>query len=294
MEKEYATNRLAKYASYRGIAISAFEKSIGKAPSYLRNSKDITSSVLQKLMEVYPDLSIDWVITGQGLMIKSDKLNDRTKIEDTTVKARFKHLAEKHFGSDLKLMSENLNIQESRLSEILTDDAYLEYSDIINLNDNGVNIGWLLGGHGNMTISEIPSSSASKNTIKYYPAVSGSMGGVQFLDDPEESYVDIILPGFSECKYAMNAYGDSMHPVIKSGQVVILMEWTESFIDWGRIYLVVTKSGYRIIKYLKPSDNADAIRCESENKELNPAFDINKEDIHKLFLVKGWVCRDTI
>ena len=119
------------------------------------------------------------------------------------------------------------------------------------------------------------------------------MGGVEFLDDPNESYDDIILPGFSECKYAINAYGDSMHPVIKSGQVVILMEWTESFIDWGRIYLVVTKSGYRIIKYLKPSDNADAIRCESENKEYAP-FDISKEDIHKMFLVKGWICRDTI
>ncbi|WP_288530768.1 LexA family transcriptional regulator [uncultured Bacteroides sp.] len=135
---------------------------------------------------------------------------------------------------------------------------------------------------------------SARNAIKYYPAVSGSMGGVQFLDDPEESYVDIILPGFSECKYAINAYGDSMHPVIKSGQVVILMEWTERFIDWGRIYLVVTKTGYRTIKYLKPADNLNAIRCESENKELNPAFDIDKEDVLKLFLVKGWVCRDTI
>lgn len=161
-----------------------------------------------------------------------------------------------------------------------------------------LNLDWLITGEGPMFKSEASakktSYSINKNVIKYYPAVSGSMGGVQFLDDPEESYVDIILPGFSECKYAINAYGDSMHPVIKSGQVVILMEWMESFIDWGRIYLVVTKSGYRIIKYLKPSDNADAIRCESENKELNPAFDINKEDIHKLFLVKGWVCRDTI
>nr|WP_288795937.1 S24 family peptidase [uncultured Bacteroides sp.]DAK77794.1 MAG TPA: Repressor protein CI [Caudoviricetes sp.] len=156
---------------------------------------------------------------------------------------------------------------------------------------------WLLTGEGEMLKSEptiIKPQPKQQNVIKYFPTVSGSMGGVEFLDDPNESYDDIILPGFSECKYAINAYGDSMHPVIKSGQVVILMEWTESFIDWGRIYLVVTKSGYRIIKYLKPSDNADAIRCESENKELNPAFDINREDIHKLFLVKGWVCRDTI
>lgn len=155
---------------------------------------------------------------------------------------------------------------------------------------------WLLTGEGEMLKSAcaiIKPQPNPQNVIKYFPTVSGSMGGVQFLDDPNESCVDIVLPGFSECKYAINAYGDSMYPVIKSGQVLILMEWTESFIDWGRIYLVVTKNGYRVVKYLKPSDNQNAIRCESENKEYAP-FDINKEDIHKLFLVKGWVCRDII
>lgn len=120
------------------------------------------------------------------------------------------------------------------------------------------------------------------------------MGGVQFLDCPDETSIDIILPGFAECKFAINAYGDSMYPVIKSGQVVLLMEWKESFIDWGHIYMVVTKSGYRTIKYVRPSEKEGFIRCESENKESNPAFDIEMEDIHKLFLVKGWVCRDTI
>lgn len=135
----------------------------------------------------------------------------------------------------------------------------------------------------------------SKNrVIKYYPSVNGSMGGLEFLDNPNETSVDMIVPGFSECKFAINAYGDSMFPVIKSGQVVLLMEWQENFIEWGRIYLIVTKTGYRTIKYLKPSKENDSFSCESENKENNPPFDIKKEDILKLFLVKGWVCREAI
>lgn len=210
-------DRLKEFLSSQKIGRNRFEEQLGISIGYMSSkATTITSDVIEKVTSAYPNLSLDWLITGEGSMLKSEASAKKT------------------------------------------------------------------------------SYPINKNVIKYYPAVNGSMGGVQFLDDPEESYVDIILPGFSECKYAINAYGDSMHPVIKSGQVVILMEWTESFIDWGRIYLVVTKSGYRIIKYLKPSDNADAIRCESENKELNPAFDINREDIHKLFLVKGWVCRDTI
>lgn len=131
-------------------------------------------------------------------------------------------------------------------------------------------------------------------TVKYYPAVNGSMGGVQFLDDPDESFVDIVIPGFSDCEFAINAYGDSMYPVIKSGQIVLLMSWRERFIEWGRIYLVVTKSGYRTIKYLKPSKNEGYVVCESENKENSPSFEIEKEEILKLFLVKGWICKDAI
>lgn len=141
---------------------------------------------------------------------------------------------------------------------------------------------------------EEPRGRSTGRAIKYYPAVDGSMGGVQFLDEPDESFVDIVIPGFSDCEFAINAYGDSMHPVIKSGQVVLLMPWKERFIEWGRIYLVVTKSGYRTIKYLKPSENEECIVCESEDKENNPAFEIEKEEILKMFLVKGWICKDAL
>lgn len=221
--------RILEFIDYKGISVSAFERSIGKSTNYVRNSKSFTSNVLATIMSVYPELSMEWLITGEGYMLKNEK---RTTLD--------------------------------------------EYNSIATSENS------------------TPLQREAKNVIKYYPSVNGSMGGVQFLDDPEESYVDIIMPGFSECKYAINAYGDSMHPVIKSGQIILLMEWTEKFIDWGRIYLVVTKSGYRTIKYLKPADNSNAIRCESENKESNPAFEIEKEDVLKLFLVKGWVCRDAI
>lgn len=169
-----------------------------------------------------------------------------------------------------------------------------------------VNSGYILTGKGNPLKLPIKDADNKKHkqekplnhslgrTIKYYPTVNGSMGGIQFLDNPDESFVDIIIPGFSDCEFAINAYGDSMYPVIKSGQVVLLMPWREKFIEWGRIYLVVTKSGYRTIKYIKPSKNDGCVLCESENKEESPAFEIEKDDILKMFLVKGWICKDAI
>lgn len=155
---------------------------------------------------------------------------------------------------------------------------------------------WLLEGveESSMNIDMVKNRGKSNSVIKYYPSVSGSMGGIEFLDSPNENSIDMIVPGFSECRFAINAYGDSMYPVIKSGQIVLLMEWKENFIEWGRIYLVVTKNGYRTIKYIKPSNENGSISCESENKENNPPFNVKLEDIHKIFLVKGWVCREAI
>lgn len=79
--EEYPTKRLIKYATYKGISISAFEKSIGKAPSYLRNSKDITSAVMDTIMKVYPDISINWLITGEGEMLKNNTHGPATQNE---------------------------------------------------------------------------------------------------------------------------------------------------------------------------------------------------------------------
>ncbi len=173
-----------------------------------------------------------------------------------------------------------------------------------------INKAWLLTGEGDMLNSE-QSPSLSPTTdkviadndgnnqspphvIKYYPNVNGSMGGVQFLDDPDETVCDITIPGYSDCKFAINAYGDSMYPLIKSGQIVLMSKWLERFIDWGRIYLVVTKSGYRVIKRLYPGSSNATITCVSENHETNPPFEIEKDDLDKLYIVKGWICREVI
>lgn len=130
------------------------------------------------------------------------------------------------------------------------------------------------------------------DAIKYYPNVSGSLGGVQFLDNPDESVQYITIPGYSDCQYAINAFGDSMFPLIRNGQIVLMSPWTERFIDWGKIYLVVTQSGYRAIKRVYPGKTADTITCRSENAEVHPPFEIERADIFSLYLVKGWICRD--
>lgn len=215
------------------------------------------------------------------------------------------------FVSNLRQYFENKGITQRSVAEVLgVSPAYInkllsgkkafgkktaqQFQDLY-----GLSASWLLTGDGDMLKNDSNTSQPNKGafylrTIKYYPNVDGAMGGVQFLDNPDETAIDMSIPGYTDCKFAINAYGESMSPLIKSGQIVLLAEWRERFIDWGKIYLVVTKSGYRVIKRLFPGVTEETIVCRSENKVASPDFEVDVDDILHIYLVKGWVCRDVI
>jgi len=160
-----------------------------------------------------------------------------------------------------------------------------------------LSISWLLTGEGEMLRKEkdvAQYAPAVQHPVRYFPNVSGSMGGVEFLDNPDETSLDIVIPGFADCQFAINAYGDSMYPLIHSGQIIVLVEWTERFIDWGNIYFVVTRGGFRTVKRLFPASNTNKIICRSENEAAHPPFEVDREDVVKLYLVKGWISRECI
>lgn len=194
-------------------------------------------------------------------------------------------------GASVSNVSSAMNGVES----VLTDKFMRRFNDAFN---TLFNIDWLLTGEGAMLNEAAAHGNAAasekKHTILYYPNVEGTMGGVQFLDNPDETHIEMSIPGYTDCRFAINAYGESMSPLIKSGQIVLLAQWQERFVDWGKIYLVVTRSGYRVIKRLLPGKTETTIVCRSENTEANPDFEIELADILQLYLVKGWVCRDVI
>lgn len=151
---------------------------------------------------------------------------------------------------------------------------------------------WLLTGEGEMT-NDKPATRAS-HSIRYWVDVDATAGGVTVFDDMiTKNYIDLSIPEFRDCTDAVNLYGDSMAPLYKSGQIIILKEWTESFIDFGNVYLIVTKSGNRMVKYLRKGTDKQHVLCVSENKEFDP-FEIEIADILQLYLVKGSVQKNTL
>lgn len=63
--------RLVVFLKYLSMGQNAFEAQIGISNGYISNLKgSIGSEVLSKIKKVYPELSIDWLIDGEGEMIR--------------------------------------------------------------------------------------------------------------------------------------------------------------------------------------------------------------------------------
>ncbi len=65
--------RLLEVIKYNKISVRAFEVSIGASNGYVKNiSKSIGLDKMEKFIEIYSNINIEWLITGKGSMLKSE------------------------------------------------------------------------------------------------------------------------------------------------------------------------------------------------------------------------------
>jgi len=68
---------IVEYLKYKGISINKFSNEIGVSNSYfskqIKENGSIGSKIIQEIVKKYEDLSIEWLLTGNGEMLKSEK-----------------------------------------------------------------------------------------------------------------------------------------------------------------------------------------------------------------------------
>ena len=93
-----------------------------------------------------------------------------------------------------------------------------------------------------------------------------------------------VIPSLPKYDFTIVARGESMEPVIESGDELACRFITESaFIQWGRIHVLDTAQGI-VVKRIFESDGH--ILCRSDNKGY-PDFPISKDEIYHMALVVG-------
>ena len=145
---------------------------------------------------------------------------------------------------------------------------------------------WLLVGRSGAGIASSTPDTDAHETRPRIPdyVTAGSLAG--FLDSVRESDCERIpvvkaLPPYD---FTIIIKGDSMEPKYEGGDEIAIRE-VNSFIEWGKTYVLVTRDGM-VIKRLY--DAGDSLRCVSFNPDY-PDFDVAKSEVVKIFKVVGLI-----
>lgn len=222
---ENTIQRIKHFIDYKGVKVSALEKEVGMSngsfASQLKNNKTIGLDKLENILKKYPDVNIEWLLTGVGNMLKFDVLE------------------EKH-SPLYKKTDKNAKNQHIPLYDIQSTSGII---DLFGNNDH-------------------------QKPVDY-----------------------ITIPKISECDGALYVTGDSMYPLLKSGDIVVYKNvyHHEKNIIWGEMYLVyVNNDGneFFFTRFLKQSQQESFVQLVAQNPD-HQTIEFPLSSIKALAMVKA-------
>lgn len=212
-------DRFIKYMDYKGLNDNQVTVDCGLAIGLIGKAKkgksDLGRNTVEKILRVYTDLNREWLLTGEGEMLKSDAV----AVKDT----------------------------------------------------------------------------ATGTGVPYYD-IDVTCGITEsFTDVREEPQFRINYAPLNDCDAAFPVYGDSMEPDFYAGDVVMVREIhnVDSML-WGEPYLIITNAAcdnLRTIKNVYLSDDRRSFILRASNPRYNGDTIVARENVLKIFLIKGKLCR---
>jgi phage repressor protein C with HTH and peptisase S24 domain len=113
-----------------------------------------------------------------------------------------------------------------------------------------------------------------------------------FNDTNQQTPIDYIsIPNLPKCDGAVYITGDSMYPLLKSGDIVLYKQVNDilNSIFWGEMYLIsidVDGEEYITVKFIQKSEQEGSIKLVSQNQHHQPR-DIEISRIKALAFIKA-------
>lgn len=219
--------RILQFAESLGISKREFYAKIGVSRGTLESKTGITEEVLAKFIAAYPNVSIEWLLTGDGD-------SEKKCLSTPSIKDQFS------LKSDHKVSSQIVPLYR------ITAHA------------------------GILALFHDDNSSVPVGTIQ--------------------------IPNLPPCDGALYVHGESMSPILKSGDIILYKKVSTDNILWGEMYLLAfTLDGddYIAIKYIRRAADPNEVTIVSQNPDYSPQ-DIPLRSIRALALVKASVRFNTI
>lgn len=173
-----------------------------------------------------------------------------------------------------------------------------------------IDYNWLITGEGEMlrtastevaplhTFSLQSDRKLESQDIPLYD-LSATAGLMAIFNDNHISPDDYLrIPNLPPVDGAIYVRGESMTPLLKSGDIIIFKRLALSLdsILWGQIYLlsfIASGDFFTVVKYVQKSDTTDCIRLVSHNDRFQPK-DIPLSSIQALAIVKASITFHTM
>lgn len=224
-----STERMREYLDFKGVTKYKFCNELGFSNKFLDNSSNMGTDKACKILHYYPELNSEWLLTGNGPMVKEDNANiiimnkDRKTIDSVHVN------------------------QEIPLYDL---EAVAGLRELFN---------------------------------------SGT---------PQRVLDTIKIPNLPKCDGAISVTGDSMYPLLKSGDIILYKETEFENIFFGEMYLLSVKLNeweeYITVKYVQKSEHGqEFVKLVSQNSHHQPK-DIHISKISALALIKASIRINTM
>ena len=217
-------------------------------------------------------------------------------------------LIRKTLGMTQEQLAQRLGVGKTALSMIETGKARLSNRNKnILVQEFNVSPEWLESGVGEMfnadpslvkEFSRKTDNSLPMQSVPLY-SIEGTAGLVPLITDRMsiEPVNYIHIPNLPKCDGAIYVVGDSMYPLLKSGDIVLYKQ-LQSLEDvfWGDMYLLsidINGEEYITVKYVQKSDRAGYVRLVSQNQH-HADKDVQVEKIRAIALVKASIRMNSI
>lgn len=272
------SERISKLVDALGVTPNAFAIALGYKRSQtvydILNGKSAPSfDFFNKLAmsEYSAYLNMDWVITGRGEILL-------TKTPENVVK-QIDHINDHAKDHKRKLQKTWSNTEYQKIEENMVPNA----SDVV--------LDHRFPLHSDHLVEE--------QRVPLYDLEASAGLESLFIDTHElipSSY--IVLPDLPPCDGALHVWGDSMYPLLKSGDIVLYRQ-VRNIADgilWGEMYLVsitVDDDEMVAVKYIQKGRDDAHVLLVSQNEFYSPK-EVLLSSIRGLALIKASVRYNTM
>ncbi|MFI3278124.1 MAG: helix-turn-helix domain-containing protein [Rikenellaceae bacterium] len=224
-----------------------------------------------------------------------EKLNDR-----------FREMRKK-LGFTQDQLAQRLGVGKAALSMIETGKAGLSSRNLnILVQEFNLNPDWMEHGEGNMfnatpNLNKFTLKTDSALPLQSVPlySIEGTAGLVPLFTAPEHAELInyIHIPNLPKCDGAIYIAGDSMYPLLKSGDIVLYKQLRDvNDIFWGDMYLLsvdIDGEEFITVKYIQKGESERFVKLVSQNPH-HADKEIEISRIRAIALIKASIRMNSI